>query len=188
MNNITKQDLRNLCRQKRQKLFNDGHIEKISTEICSKISKSAVYKNAKNIMLFYPKAAELNVLKLLDIQSEGKNFYLPRCKENSISVCPYKGCDKLILNNFNIEEPITEPISDVEILDIIIAPALCADKRGNRLGYGKGFYDRFFSNPKLRAKKIVIIPEILLFKTIPADIHDKKCNFIVTEKQLLELA
>ncbi len=114
------------------------------------------------------------------------NFYLPLCKGNKMFACPYKPGDELLLSRFKIYEPTTKPVLDVKILDMVITPALCADKNFNRLGYGGGFYDRFFANPALRAKRVVIIPDDMLIEAIPANEYDKKCDIIVTEKRILE--
>lgn len=188
MNNVTKQDLRKFYKQRRQELFNQGDTTKISNEICHKLLISNIFKSSKNIMLFYPTGTELNPLGILDAKDNSKNFFLPRCTGSNILVCPYKAGDELVLGKFNIKEPATEAISDIKILDIIIVPALCADVNGNRLGYGKGFYDRFFATHNLRAKKIIILPDEMLIENIPADDYDKKCDIIITEKRTLELA
>ena len=136
-------------------------------------------------MLFYPFGSELNILKTMEYNKD-KNFYLPKCIGKELVAVPYKTGDRLILNKYNIKEPDTKPISDIAILDIIVAPALCADLNFNRLGYGGGYYDRFFANHNLRAKKVVIVPDDMLIEAIPTDKYDKKCDIIVTEKRTLE--
>ncbi len=118
--------------------------------------------------------------------ANNRHFYLPFCKGDKILACPYKSGDELSLNKFKIYEPTTKPVLDIEILDMIITPALCADFKFNRLGYGGGFYDRFFANHNLRAKKVVIVPDDMLIEAIPTDKYDKKCDIIVTEKRTLE--
>ena len=92
---------------------------------------------------------------------------------------PYEK-DSLSENEFGI----MEPMSDFSVLpqqnDIIIVPALAADKNFNRLGYGGGYYDRFLKN--LSAKKIVPISEKLITSEIETDVFDQKVDIIVTEK------
>ena len=145
MNN-DKKSLRKLYKEKREVLFKKGLICKISDKICTHLNE--IFENAKNIMLFYPFGSELNILKTMEYNKD-KNFYLPKCIGKELVAVPYKTGDRLILNKYNIKEPDTKPISDIAILDIIVAPALCADLNFNRLGYGGGYYDRLIKKKKI---------------------------------------
>lgn len=179
---MNKKTLRNICKKKRDELHSEGKIREISDIISKKISRSKYFKEAKNILLFYPKGSELNLLSLMDREnSTNKNFYLPVCRGEDIIVCPYRNGDKLSLNKYGIYEPESIPIQDLSILDLIITPALCADEKCNRIGYGKGYYDRFFCNKNLRAKKIIALPERFLIKSIPCDEFDIPCDLTITE-------
>lgn len=182
MNN-DKKSLRKFYKEKRDALFKKGLICEISEKIC--IHLNEIFKNAKNIMLFYPFGSELNILPVMEANRD-KNFYLPKCMEKELIVVPYKTGDTLVLNKYNIKEPDTEPVLDIEILDIIVTPALCADKNCYRLGYGGGYYDRFFANKKLRAQKIVIVPDEMLVEKLPCEEYDIKCDMVVTESELLK--
>jgi len=138
-------------------------------------------------MLFYPIGSELNVLNIINApENKNRNFYLPVCKGEKIAPCPYKTGDELILNKYKILEPKTEALQDISILDIVITPAICADKSFQRLGYGGGYYDRFFADKNLTAQKIVIIPDEMLVENIPCDEFDIKCDMVVTEKRTLK--
>lgn len=181
MNN-DKKSLRKLYKEKREVLFKKGLICKISDKICTHLNE--IFENAKNIMLFYPFGSELNILKTMEYNKD-KNFYLPKCIGKELVAVPYKTGDRLILNKYNIKEPDTKPISDIAILDIIVTPALCADLNFNRLGYGGGYYDKFFANKKLKAQKIVVIPDEMLVEKLPCEDYDVKCDKIITESKVL---
>lgn len=181
---MNKEELRKFYKKKRDKLFETGCISDISASIVKKIVNSKYFKSAKNIMLFYPKGSELNLLELLKFKD--KNFYMPVCKEGEIVVCPYKEGDKLILNGYGIYEPETLPLKDLSILDIIITPALCADNHLNRIGYGKGYYDRFFANKNLKAKKIIVVPEECLLDLIPCENFDIACDLLLTQEKVIK--
>lgn len=184
---MNKKKLRDIYKKKRDELHKKGKIREISAIISKKISQNKYFKEAKNILLYYPKGSELNLLGLMDEKiSPNKIFYLPVCRGEDIIVCPYKSGDKLSLNKYGIFEPESPPIQNLNVLDLIITPALCADKSCNRIGYGKGYYDRFFCNKNLRAKKIIVLPEDFLIGSIPCDEFDKPCDFIVTELSVLE--
>jgi len=181
---MNKDELRIFFKKRRDGLFLKGEIERISASISNKIITSGYFQKAKNIMLFYPKKSELNVLELM--KTEGKNFYLPVCRGNELDICPYRAKDELFLNKYKIYEPKTLPIDNLSIIDIVITPALCASKEFYRVGYGGGYYDRLFNKKDLKAVKIVIIPDEMLLDYVPYNEFDKYCNVIVTEKRIIE--
>lgn len=182
-----KKNLRKYYKEKRDALFKEGFLCGVSREIAGKLNKIFKNINAKHIMLFYPFGSELNVLDVLEApENKDRKFYLPVCNGEKMLVCPYKSGDELVLNKYKIPEPKTEPLKDIGILDVVITPALCADKNFERLGYGGGYYDRFFADKNLRAKKIVIIPDDFLVETLPKEEFDVKCDIILTEKTVLK--
>lgn len=152
-------------------------MEKISIGIVENIKQNTIFKNAKNVLLFYPLKNEVNLKGLL--KENNKNFYLPRINGDELDICPFTNEEQLIENKYKIKEPITKPIEDLKLIDLVFVPACLADRECYRLGYGKGFYDRLL--PKLKAKTIIPIPEKLVCDKIPKEEHDFSCNLIITE-------
>ncbi len=177
---IDKKTLRNNNRILRRKLSECGLIEGASFNIVEKIKNWDLYKSSKNIMIFYPLKEEINLLPLA--KDKNKNFYIPKCTENgSLTAHLFKSEDELIENKFKIKEPTNEAI-DPSIIDIIFMPALGADKFGNRIGYGKGYYDHFLSENKLSAKKVLIIQSALISDVeIKADEFDIKYDYLISD-------
>lgn len=136
-----------------------------------------MYNLSKHVMLFYPLSHEVNLLSLLD---DDKYFYLPRVNGKELECCPYKRGDDLIISPLNIREPHCQAVDKSEI-ELVFTPALMADKKFNRLGYGGGFYDRFLEG--LNAYKIIPIPEELLIDTLYVDSFDVCCDGVVTQKK-----
>ena len=89
----------------------------------------------------------------------------------------------LIKNKFGIYEPIDGYPNTPNEHDIVIIPALAADKTFNRVGYGGGFYDKYLRD--IQCLKIILIPDVLLEKNIPHETHDIKSDMIITENQIL---
>ncbi len=140
----------------------------------TKIRENSFYKSAKNVLIYYPLRFELNLLSLLD---DNKNFYLPRICGENLQICPFKKGDKLITSSFNVCEPCSNPI-EASNLDLIVVPALMADKLGFRLGYGGGFYDRFLvENPAI--KTILPIAKELIVEELPHEEFDIKIDEII---------
>lgn len=166
----SKIDLRNIAKEIRKTL----DIDVISCEAAAKIRELEVYKNARNVLIFYPMKYEINVLELLN---DDKNFYLPRVCDKLLSVCPFKKGDKLIKSDFNVCEPCSNAIPP-ETLDLIIVPALMADKNNYRLGYGGGFYDRFLAEyPEIPT--ILPIAKKLCIEDLPHENFDVKIDEII---------
>ena len=178
----SKTELRKVAKDLRKTL----NIKEISEKILQIFINSDEYKTAKNIALYYPYANELDLTLLFKCTTE-KNFFLPKITQTgSLSFHKYKNGDTLTENKFGILEPQNEAIN-ANIIDLIIIPALMADKIGYRLGYGKGYYDKFFAENNLSATKIICVPEELLTQTLPHDAWDIPSNIIITQKTLYHI-
>lgn len=80
---------------------------------------------------------------------------------------------------FHIEEPSGNDIEDIGNIELIVVPAIAYDRKGNRVGRGKGYYDRLLS--KTKATKIGIGYDFQLVDEIDVDQHDIKMDFIITQ-------
>ncbi len=152
----------------------------------TKIIEKYKYKK-KNISLYYPISYEVNVLNIINIQFfKNFNFLLPVIKKkHSMYFCKWRKNDILRLNSLGIPEPIK---SKIIIPDIMLVPMLAFDKNKNRLGYGKGFYDRYLNNLKRKKKKSLVIGIAFYFQKydkLPTNKNDFKLDYIITEKGVL---
>lgn len=169
---VKKDELRKIALSKRAEFKVDK-----SALIVRKILNSSEFNNAKNIALYYPINHEIDLTGI--IQVKNKNFYLPRCVDNNIEFAQFCGFESLKMGKFNILEPTSEKINP-EILDLIYIPALMANKKCYRLGYGKGFYDRFFKNNKINALKLIVVANELINDNFIEDEFDYKCDGIIS--------
>ena len=165
---------KNDLRIKAKNLRKNLQMSIISENLVKLIKQNEVYKNSHNVMLFYPTKCEVDLLSLLQ---DDKNFYLPKVNGQNLNVCAYKPGDKLEKSSMGIYEPLSEPINS-KFLDLVIVPALMADRHGYRLGYGGGYYDRFLSdNPEI--KKIVAVPKELYVEELPHEKYDIKIDLVI---------
>lgn len=153
--------------------------QEASSLLVEKLRANEIYAQSKNILIFYPLKNEINLLPLLD--DSDKNFYLPKIDNENLLCCPYAKGDELCFSCFKTQEPISQAVNN-KILDLIIVPALCCDKKGYRIGYGGGFYDRFLQDCK--AKTIVCIPQTLLVETIYPAQFDIPVDMVITENAI----
>ena len=148
-----------------------------SNIIVSKILAFDTFLHAKNILIFYPLKNEINLLGLLECRD--KNFYLPRVNGQNLEICPY--CKELKKSDFNVMEPCSDKISDISKIDLVFVPAVATDKNLNRIGYGKGYYDRLFQDKNFIAKKVAVINKELVTEEINPDPYDEKVDFVITD-------
>lgn len=174
-----KEEIRKWAKELRKRL----DLKKISTEITNKIKHLEEYKKARNVMSYLAKDVEISLINLFEDIT--KSWYLPAVmeagtKDPQIVVVPYiHNKTKLIKGNFGVLEPEIIDNSN-NYLDLIFVPGLCFDKEGNRLGFGKGYYDKFLKlNPK--SFKIGCCPKECLVEKLPTDLWDEKVDIVIVE-------
>jgi len=168
---LDKQSLRKWAKDERSKL----DMKTLSKILVQKLKNTEEYKNATNIMIFYPLKDEVDLLSIT--KDKTKIFYLPKIDGDNLLCCKYDNNTELCESCFHTMEPLSKPQKEPKI-DLIIVPALAVDKNNYRLGYGKGFYDRFLKNS--HAKKIVCIPKQLLVETIFPNEYDIPVDIVIT--------
>ena len=135
---------------------------------------------------YYPYNYEVDVMKILE-KFEKKNYLisLPKIKKNNqMDFKRWSTNDPLTINKYGIPEPTSKKTS---YPNIIFVPIVAYDKNLNRIGYGGGFYDRYLKKLE-KKKKIIKIGLAYSFqeiKKIPFNTHDKKLDFIITDKKII---
>ena len=167
-----KQQIRKWAKNKRLEL----NMKSLSSVLVKNLHKTEEYKLAKNVMIFYPLKNEVDLLSLLEDKT--KTFYLPKIDGNNLLCCRYDKNTELCESCFHTKEPIDQQEKHTT-LDLIIVPALAVDKDNYRLGYGKGFYDRFLGKNS-NIKTIVCIPKELTVETIFPNEHDIPVDLVIT--------
>jgi len=152
-----------------------------------KIIKKKNNKRKTNISLYYPNNFEVNILKILDIDFfKNFNFSLPIVKKNKeMQFCRWKKGDILQINKFGIPEPkLLKQINP----DVILVPLLAFDKNKNRIGYGRGYYDKFLNKCLKKRKKLLSVGIAFSFQkhhNLPVDQRDFNLDHILTEKGII---
>ena len=136
------------------------------------------------LALYCPSNFELNVFKLLENDfMKDKTILLPVIEgKNNMNFYSWKKNQVLFINKFGMMEP--EKTSK-KIPNCILVPILAFDKAKYRLGYGKGFYDKYLSKYLKKYKNILTVGVAFSFQKyhkLPIDNNDVKLNYILTEK------
>ncbi len=154
----------------------------MSANICLQLEESLLFQQTSCIALYYALPGEVETESLLEKWYQQKKLVLPLVKGDDLQFQQYLGKDYLQRGAFNIWEPDEKcPIVDLQDIELIIVPGVAFDRSRNRLGRGKGFYDRMLA--QLEIPKIGICFDFQLKEEIPADTFDKKMDLIITEKE-----
>jgi len=139
-------------------------------------------KNFKSIAIYWPMLYELDTRPLIKLLLEKKiDIYLPSISSNQLKFFQWKLNDTLIFNRLKFYEPKQKSIKKNPSL--ILVPMLAFDKNGFRLGYGKGFYDRFFE----KNKNLFYLGYGYEFQEVnylPSEHFDLRCNTIITNESI----
>jgi 5-formyltetrahydrofolate cyclo-ligase len=146
--------------------------------------KSKFKKKKIKLALYYPSSFEINALKLLEFNYiSNQSLLLPIIEENnSMNFFPWKKNEALKVNKYGMLEPFK---SKLNVPNIMLVPLLTFDEDKYRLGYGKGFYDRFLKKYLKKFKSILTVGVAFSFQKyhkLPINNMDVKLNYILTER------
>ncbi len=177
---MTKQELRNEILKIRKTISFEGNSES-GHKICDRLISEFELENYDTFLLFYPLPGEISLLPLVNqLISIGKKVAFPKVNGDHIDFYIISDLDNDFQEGvFHVMEPITnERVSFQNALCLV--PGLVFDTKFSRLGYGKGYYDRFLSsNPSVTA--VGICANRFFRPEIPSADHDHKMDYICTE-------
>ncbi len=153
-------------------------------EVFARLENTAAFMLAEKILMYHSLPDELPTRRFLAKWKERKHFYLPRVNGVNLDILPYDE-SKLELGSFHIEEPSGNHTVDAADIEMVVVPAVAYDARGNRLGRGKGFYDRFLASTP--AVKVGVGYDFQLLDEIPAEPHDVPMDIVITQKSTIIL-
>ncbi len=145
-------------------------------KIRANIAKMAEYKRARTVMLYLPLGGEPDI-SLLPL--EGKRAAVPVTRDLIIRPALYSPMMKTVEGNYRVREPETPVYIPKDEIDLVLVPAVAADRRKNRLGFGKGCYDRFLAG--MDCVKAGVCFDFQLTDALEVNPHDVKMDYIITE-------
>lgn len=181
-----KKELRSYIKAKRKSIENK--VEK-DILIAQNLLSLDEIKNADTVLCYLSLDDEVCTDEIVTaLLNMGKKVGAPYCVDNDGNMDFYyiTDFDDLRIQSFGVREPVLEKCEKITSFDnaVIILPGLCFDKNGNRLGYGKGYYDRFLQIHSLIS--VGLCYNSLIVKKVPTDMYDKKADIIVTENDIIK--
>ena len=151
-----------------------------SSIIVNTIRQWSVYQQAKTVGMYYPIGKEIDLTALLE---DDKRFCFPKITDKAKALMTLSRYDGTFLpGSFSTLEPTGEAV-EPSLIDLILVPGLAFDKPGNRLGYGKGYYDNYLRDYKGISAGIAY--DFQLIEVVPAGKNDVSIDWLITDKEIL---
>jgi 5-formyltetrahydrofolate cyclo-ligase len=161
-----------------------------SLAACNLLVATREFKHAQMIMIYMsmPREVETSPLAVRAWQ-DGKNIAVPRLDwdGNRMEPIEIRSLDTgMQTTGPGIRQPATGTAVPLDLIDMIIVPGLAYDRRGYRLGRGRGFYDRFLAQSDFQGVRCSLcFQEQLLDTAVPTEPHDMPMNLIVTDQEVV---
>ena len=180
---MTKQELRAALKERRAAIPAEQRRE-MDARIVANFAASEVFLRASALLVYAPLEGEINLLPLVRIARErGIPVAFPRCdvETNTMQFYELLPTARLTEGAYRIPEPPADaPLCTPDSRALCILPALSFDPTGARIGYGKGYYDRYLATfPGIRAGAIY---STMILKRVPTEPHDLPVSLLVTER------
>lgn len=167
---MDKKALRKFVREKKTKYSHEEFLKK-SSAIFQQIAQKEAFTRAKTIMIYWAMKDEVQTQDFIQKWAEEKQFILPTVNGDELELKEYTGVEELVAGEqFGIPEPKGELFTDYDSIELVIIPGVAFDKKNNRMGRGRGYYDKFLSS--LKAPKYGICYDFQFFEKIPYEAHD----------------
>jgi 5-formyltetrahydrofolate cyclo-ligase len=185
MTPVQKKTIREVAK-KRRATINKDQIKNWSQRICAQVLEMVDRSNP--VMVYVSKSPEVDTCTLItSLIGRNGNVIVPiiECETTSLRLSYLTDPSVLVESTFQVPEPVNHEIpAQADEVKVVIIPMLAFDRRGNRLGYGSGYYDRFLcAHPKIH--RIGIAFSCQEFEVIPSDENDIRMDLIVTENDIL---
>jgi len=183
-----RQDIRKEALSIRRKM-DSSELERIGSLIANNVLESDWYRDARCVHCFYgvKVKGEIPTVRIMgDALASGKLLVMPRVTDNDggMEHVRVTGLELMQPGLWGIPEPVGEARVPVAEIELILVPGLAVDIKGNRMGYGKGYYDRFLETAS-HSVKAMLVPERFVHDRLPVEDHDVPVDYIVTEDRVL---
>ena len=176
---MDKKELRHEIRG-RKKQFSSLQLQQLSQEVVQRLLVHPRVVQANTVMFYHSLPDEVYTHEAVDqLVQMGKRVLLPVViDEKNLEIRLYQGPQDLKLGAMNILEPAGKPFTDYQEIETVLVPGMSFDPQGNRLGRGKGYYDRFLVQVP-QAYKIGVCFDFQKVELVPTDENDIQMNEVI---------
>lgn len=155
----------------------------MSDEVFSVLEITGTFRDASIIFIYNAMPDEVFTQAFIEKWKSEKQFYLPVVKDDHLVFRKLEDSTVFEKSKIGVHEPVGDDFTNFSKVDMVIVPGMAFDRKCNRLGRGKGYYDRFLVN--IKAPKVGVCFDFQLKDQIPADDRDVKMDMIVGENELI---
>ena len=163
--------------------------DELSRDICQKFLASPEYAAAQTVLFYVDVRSEVRTRHCLpQALQHGKRIVVPYCVAGRLELFHLADMAELSVGMYKILEPqeslreLAEKRVGVQELDLVMVPGVAFDRRGARMGHGKGYYDKLLEHARPEAPLVALAFECQMFPEIPTQAHDVFMDKIITEK------
>ena len=159
--------------------YNSVLRKSLSTQILAALEAHPAFWAASTVLLYYSLKDEVETHTFVQKWSKKKRILLPVVVDDDLELRIYTGPEDMATGSYGIEEPTGELFTDYATIDFIAVPGVAFDLKGNRLGRGKGYYDRLLPRIPSAYKAGICFP-FQLVEEVPAESFDICMDIIIT--------
>lgn len=176
--NSRKKELRRLIKE-RKKNFSPEKAFSDSEKIFNQIESLQQFKQADVVLAYWSLSDEVMTHHFIKKWAGQKKFVLPIVVGDTLEIRAFNGLESMVTSqSFGILEPKTEELVDPKVVDFAIIPGVAFDRKGNRLGRGKGYYDRFLK--ETNAFKVAVGYDFQILDEVPVSSFDVPVDLVIS--------
>lgn len=177
---MNKTDLRKAARLRKQAMLPE-EIRRRSDALCRRVLQTEAYRTCRSIYGYLPFNQEVDLHMLLQqALADGKQVALPKCFGKEMRFIPVTDLSRVRPSAFGAPEPVEDLPEARDEAALVIVPGLVFDRRGYRIGYGGGYYDRFLA-AQPHHPTIALCYDFQLTDVLPAEAHDIPVDTVFVE-------
>ena len=161
---------------------------RLSAVVSDRLFALPEVRAARTISLFSSFGSEIDTSLMIGrAHAEGRRIVLPFLDRERMEVAEHGPADELVRSSYGAAEPLRRNAVDPGEVDAVALPGLAFDRKGRRLGYGGGFYDRWLSRLRPDAALIGICFASQLVERVPAGSSDVRVHVVVTDQEVIRV-
>lgn len=177
---MDKTEVRKMMRERKRAVPPEEKLRR-SRVIQQRLEQTPQFAAAKVVLLYWSMADEVQTHEMVEQWYRQKTVLLPCVDGDDLRLRQYTGSECMVSGEqFGIGEPTGEEWTDLAAVELIAVPGVAFDREGNRMGRGRGFYDRLLKSTP-NAVKIGLAYDFQMMDAIPTEPHDVKMNLVITD-------
>jgi 5-formyltetrahydrofolate cyclo-ligase len=164
-----------------------GERVRLAGELERRLLELPEMAEAGTILLFYSFGSEVDTSGVAEhVHRAGKRLLLPYLEAGGMEAAEVRPGDPMTPSQYGPKEPGRKVAVEAEDVDLVVTPGLAFDRRGRRLGYGGGYYDRYLARLRPDAVRVGIGFSTQVVDEVPSGPTDELVHLVVTDEEVID--